>query len=99
MSHSTVLVVLKDAEVEANGVEDALATALEKFDENKRTPRYVKLTRDQAIQKQRDEIIARRDGNYADYLKDPETYAKECNPRHLKYISEVFPQELAKIDD
>ena len=100
MSHSTVLVVLKDSDVAEQGLEGALADALDKFDENKETPQYVKLTKQQAIEAERQNIIGYRDGMYAEYLADPAKYAAGCkNGAHLKYISEEFPKKLEKLDD
>lgn len=99
MSHSTVLVVLKDSAVVEQGIEGELADALDKFDENKETPRYVKLTKEQAIEEQRQSFIAYRDELYAEYLKDPEAYAQQCHAGHLEYISKTFPEILEKLDD
>lgn len=99
MSHSTVLVALKDADIAQHGLEEALALALEKFDENKDTTRYVKLTRDQAIEQQRKAFEEYRDGLYAEYLKDPAAYKARTHAGHFTYISEEFPQILEKLDD
>ena len=100
MSHSTVLVILKDHDVELFGLDDALATALAPFDENADTERYVKYTRQQAIDAQRKELIYHRDeGNYARYLKDPAGYLAKTHAGHAKYISETFPEHLKRLDD
>jgi hypothetical protein len=100
MSHSTVLVTLKDSAVAEHGIEGALADALEKFDENKETERYVKLTKEQAIEAERQSLIDYRDGLYAEYLADPAKYAADRkNGAHLTYISEEFPKKLEKLDD
>lgn len=103
MSHSTVLVVLKNSAVEKHGdIDDALTEALEPFDENKYAPEYIKLTKADAIKKQREHYEAIRDrGNYAEYLKDPAAYRERAkhNPQHVRYISEEFPKILAQLDD
>ena len=102
MSHSTTLVVLTNAAVNEHGIDEALALALEPFDENKDTPQYVKQTKAEAIKAQREHFEAVRDrGNYAEYLKDPAKYLDGCkhNPGHVKYISEEFPKILEKLDD
>jgi hypothetical protein len=99
MSHSTVLVVL-DGSIDESSIEDALAEALEPFDENKETPEYIRWTRAQLIENKRAEIITIRDGNYADYLADPVAYAAAAsNPRHVKYLAEEFPKKLAILWD
>lgn len=101
MSHSTVLVALKDADVAEHGIEDALAAALEKFDENKDTPEYVRKTRQQLIDDQRKQIEATRDGAYATYLADPAAYQEKYkhNQRHIEYLRDEFPEMLARTGD
>lgn len=100
MSHSTVLVVLKNIDVvQHGGIDDALADALDPFDENKDTPQYIRHTKAQLIEKQRRYYERVRDeGTYAKYKADPEAYAAKCisngNEDHLKYISEEFPNEV-----
>jgi hypothetical protein len=96
MSHSTVLVVLSDADVAEHGIEEALAQALAPFDENKETPQYIAKTRAELIEGERAGIISRRDGLYAEYLADPAAYREKAkhNPAHFTYISEEFPQNI-----
>jgi hypothetical protein len=99
MSHSTVLVVIPE-HVAEEGLEDALADILEPFDENRETEQYVKKTRQQAIEDQRNEFIYTRDeGNYARYLQDPEKYLAGTHEGHRKYITEDFPKILERLDD
>lgn len=102
MSHSTVLVILHNREVESDGLEAALEAALEPFDENRETPRYIKHTKAQAIALQREELIRYRDhGLYAEYAKDPAAYAESSrnHPEHLEYLSTGFPEKLTHLDD
>lgn len=102
MSHSTVLVALTDVDVATLGLDGALTAALEPFDENRETPRYIKLTKAQAVEKKRAELIRYRDeGYYADYLKDPAAYAESHanHPGHIEYVSKEFPEKLTHLDD
>lgn len=102
MSHSTVLVVISDEDIaKAVTLDGAVSAALDPFDENRRVPRYIKLTKAQAIAKQRDELIDYRDnGYYAQYLADPEGYAKENkHSDHLEYLRTGFPEKLTHLDD
>lgn len=102
MSHSTVLVIISAEDyAKATTLDGAVEAALEPFDENRETPRYIKHTKAEAITLQRDELIRYRDhGFYADYLKDPVAYAKEANhPEHLKYLETEFPEKLTHLDD
>ena len=105
MSHSTVLVVLKNSAVKETDIDTALAEALAPFYEYKETPSYIRNTKAQLIAKQRKYYEQVRDeGAYAAYLKDPATYAADCIKRggqaHLDYISTEFPDEvLPRLDD
>lgn len=103
MSHSTVLVIISDEDYRKSVTLDgAVEAALEPFDENKETERYVKLTKAEAIAKQREELIYYRDhGYYADYLKDPAAYAADHAhiPEHVKYLEVGFPEKLTHLDD
>lgn len=105
MSHSTTLVVLPAAAVDEHGIDEALAQALEPFDENKDTPAYIRWTKAQLIENQRKHYEQVRDeGMYAKYLADPEKYRQDCIRRgseeHFKYISEEFPNTiLPKLGD
>lgn len=101
MSHSTVLVVL-DGAIDEITIDEALAAALEPFDENRETEEYIRKTRAQLIEDQRAEYTAYRDsGLYAEYLKDPAAYREKVghNPEHFKYVSETFPNEILPILD
>ncbi|QWY82820.1 hypothetical protein PP641_gp080 [Arthrobacter phage SilentRX] len=99
MSHSTVLVVLKDADVEANGLDDALAAALEKFDENKNTPQYIRKTRQQLIDDERKSLEWKRENFLAKYQADPAGYAATSNATHVDYVRDELPALLEKLDD
>lgn len=108
MSHFTVTVALPGwlassgklmADTRRRQLEENLSEALAPFDENLVVERYVEYTREQLIAEGRKEIENYRTGLYAKYLEDPDGYAKEVNPMHLKYISEDFPKRLAWTDD
>jgi len=90
MTHYTVLVIGEDPEEQ-----------LKPFDENLEMERYVRDTKEQLIAKGKKEMQREKEGNYADYLKDPKKYTEECknNERHLKYISEEFPKKLKWTDE
>lgn len=89
MSHSTVLVVGENPELQ-----------LKPFDENLEVPRYVEYTKAELIAKGRKEIEEYRDSMYAKYLADPEKYEAECkNPGHMKYIATEFPLKLNWTDE
>ena len=103
MSHSTTLVVLSAAAVNEHGIDEALALALEPFDENKDTEQYVKHTKAELIEGQRDAYIQYRDkGPYATYLEDPAAFRTKNYSRqdHLRYVTEEFPNTiLPRLDD
>lgn len=91
MSHFTVLVIGADLEGQ-----------LAPYDENTTVPVYVEQTKEQAIQKERANLIDYRDnGLYAEYLKDPEAYVQDhgWNAGHLTYITQEFPLILERLDD
>lgn len=86
MSHFTVTVALPGTLTE-DQIEAELAKALAPFDENKDVPRYVKYTREQLIEKGREEIEQYRDTRYAEWRADPAAYVADCsNISHLEYI-------------
>ena len=101
MSHSTVLVILPDAKVAELGLDEALSEALDPFDENRETPQYIRLTKAEAIAKERESIIRYRDqGLYAEYMADPVKYEAESNnPQHIEYLKTGFPEKLTHLDD
>lgn len=89
MSHFAVLVIGENAEEQ-----------LAKYDENLELPMHLVATREQIIAQQREQIESYKNGNYAEYLKDPEKYISECsNELHIKYISEEFPKKLNWTDE
>lgn len=105
MSHSTVTVIL-DGTTAREDIEEALTAALAPFDENIEMPRYVKYTREQLIEKGREEIAEYAASEmYQRYLADPEAYAaKVTNDAHLEYISGTaedggFPAKLTWTDE
>lgn len=101
MSHFTITVALP-AEVKADkdALREALTETLAPFDENLEVPRYVEYTREQLIQKGRDQIEKYRVGLYAQYLADPSGYITTCsNTAHIKYISSEFQLKLSWTDE
>lgn len=101
MSHFTVVVALSEEAVAGFGFNDALEAVLAPYNENTEVERYVKYTKEQAIAKEREELIEYRDsGLYAEYLKDPEAYAEGVrNPNHMEYLRTGFPEKLTHLDD
>lgn len=93
MSHFSVLVINTSGRAD---VSDQLA----KYDENLLVDRYVKYTKDQLIQKEKNEIEQYRLGRYAEFLNDPEEYKKHCkNDSHINYLLYAFPQKLKWTDE
>ena len=95
MSHFCVYVFSNE---DGRSVEDILAP----FDENITFPPYVKLTKQQAIEKVRKEIDDYRyHGCYAKYIKDPDAYREEHKDRkdHLNYVEKEFPQRFFWTDE
>lgn len=57
-------------------------------------------TKKEIIDKARKEIEEYKNGLYAEYLKDPEGYISACtNEKHIKYITEEFPEKLKWTDE
>lgn len=89
MSHFAVLVI-----------GDNIEKQLEKFDENIEMKPYVKYTKEQAIEKERKEILEYKERYYDKYMADPEAYAADCtNENHLKYLRDEFPKKLEFTDE
>lgn len=103
MSHSTVLVIISAEDyAKATTLDGAVEAALEPFDENRETPRYIKHTKAEVIALHREELIRYRDhGLYAEYVKDPAAYAESSrdHPEHLEYLRTGFPEKLTHLDD
>ena len=92
MSHFTVAVMLKDK----NKLEEVLAP----YDEELEVPRYIKYTKEQLIEKGKKSIEDYKNGTYAEFLKDPIEYKKDCeNEAHIKYLEEEFPKKLNWTDE
>ena len=89
MSHFTVMVV-------GSIPEDLLA----KFDETIDVPQYVRYTKEELIAKEKQAIEDYKNGRYAEYLKDKETYKADClNPQHIEYLENEFPKRLTWTDE
>ncbi len=89
MSHFTVLVVGKDYEKQ-----------LEPFNEGLEMEPYVEYTKEQLIQKEKDDVKRYAETTYAEYLKDPDKYRLDCvNPGHMEYIEKEFPKKLNWTDE
>jgi hypothetical protein len=89
MSHFVVLVI-----------GDNIDKQLEKFDENIEMEPYVKYTKEQAIENERQEILQYKQRYYDKYMADPEAYAAECtNESHVEYLKNEFPKKLEFTDE
>lgn len=90
----------KDVEAQA-ALQEYLNESLEKFSENNDVPRYVSLTKEQAIAKSKADVEDYRTGMYAKYLKDPQAYRAQYNYNHdhIKYIEQEFPLKLEWTDE
>lgn len=88
MSHFTLTVCLPGTLRTSTEVKEALKAAMEPFDENRETPRYVRATKADLIAEQRADIASYRDGTYAEYLADPAAYAEKVRMiQHLEYLA------------
>lgn len=83
-------------------LQEFLENVLDKYSENKETPRYVKYTKEEAIAAQRAEDQEYAAGNYAEYQKDPAAYEASmgyANEAHITYLRDTFPPYLTQSDD
>jgi hypothetical protein len=78
---------------------EAPEAQLAPFDENLELLRYQEKTKAELIQESKDSIEHYRKGVYAEYLKNPEEYAKDARPQHLNYLKEEFPKKLEWTDE
>jgi hypothetical protein len=89
MSHFTVMVIGAKPEKQ-----------LAPFDENLETPRYVKYTKEQLIEKGKKDTENYKNGTYARFLADTEKYKSDCqNQRHIDYLENEFPKKLNRTDE
>lgn len=89
MSHFTVMVIGEN-----------VAKQLAPFDENLETPRYVRYTKEQLIEKEKASIKQYAETTYAKYLKDKEAFRKSAAyPEHIEYLEEIFPKKLNMSDE
>jgi tetratricopeptide (TPR) repeat protein len=88
MSHFAVLVI-------GDNVEEQLA----KFDENIEMPRYVKATKAELIEKQRQDILEYKKNYYDVYMADPEAYSVGARIEHINYLANEFPLRLNWTDE
>lgn len=90
MSHFSVLII-------GDNVEEQLAP----YNENIEVEPYVEYTKEQLIEKWREEIEEYKKGTYAKYLNNPEKYIEKYKEKtdHIKYISEEFPKRLQWTDE
>lgn len=94
MSHYTVAVFTEN---EGKTIDDLLAP----FDENLEVEKYLSSTKTEFIEEKKKYYHDyATDGPYAEYIKDPEGYAKQYdNEDHLKYLREEFPKKLKYTDE
>lgn len=89
MSHFTVMVIGAEPEEQ-----------LAPFYENLETPRYVKYTKEQLIEKAKKDTENYKNGTYARFLADTEKYKSDCkNQAHIDYLENEFPKKLNRIDE
>lgn len=105
MTHATLTVALPGT-LTKDEIQDALAAVMERYNEERPTPRYVSHTREQLIAKAREDIEDYRRHVYARYLEDPAAYRarRSDNPAHLAYLDGTgenggFPAKLTWTDD
>lgn len=89
MSHFCVLVI-----------GEAPERQLEKYDENLELEMHPVATKEELIAKKRKWIEEYKNGLYAEYLKDKESYVIEANNEtHIKFLEEKFPKMLEWTDE
>jgi hypothetical protein len=74
---------------------------LDPYNENESVERYVAHTKEELIQKEKEDLEYFRSTYYTEYLKDPSAYVQEhsSNPHHITYITEEFPDHLTWDDE
>ena len=79
----------------------SIDTLLAPYDENLVVEPYVEYTKEEAIAKVRKEINDYKNGEYAEYLKNPEDYEKKHGhmKSYMEYLKNEFPQKLNWTDD
>lgn len=89
MSHFTVMVIGNEPEKQ-----------LKPFDENLETPRYVRYTKQQLIEKGKKRIQDYKNTTYSRFLENPGKYKADCNNQgHIDYLEKEFPKILEWTDD
>lgn len=70
-----------------------------KYDENLKLPMHKVASKEQLIARCRKSNEDYKNGLYAEFLKDPESYKARChNDDHIKYLEEAFPKKLEWTD-
>ena len=94
MSHFAVYVFTNK---DGRDIDELLAP----YDEEIVCAPYIVYTRQQAIEKVREEINDFKNSSiYQDFLRDPDTYKQNCeNEDHIKYLEEEFPKKMKWTDD
>lgn len=100
MSHFSVAVFTKEGGA-------SVKQLLEKYWENLETPKYIKYTKEQLIEKVKKEIKEFAQTTYAEFLKDKEAYMEKKmkdhhdphNDPHIKYLENEFPKKLKWSDE
>ena len=79
----------------------SINTLLAPYDENLVVEPYVEYTKEEAIAKVRENIEDFKNGDYAEYLKNPEEYEKKYGymKSYMEYLKNEFPQKLNWTDD
>lgn len=92
MSHYTVAVFMTD---DSQSIDELLAP----YDEGITVATYVKSTKAQLIQAEKDNLKQVVDGPYARWKKDPEGYEAKCSkPAHIEFLKSI-PQRLQRTDE
>jgi len=92
MSHSVVAVIFpKDMKVD----QENLAKIMGPFDENKETPRYMKHTKKELIEKEKKKFEEYLQGDlYQAFCKDPKKYITDCESKnHINYLIFEIPEQ------
>jgi len=73
---------------------------LEPYYEGLEVPVYIYKTKEQIIQKIRNDIKSQvEDGPYSKWKKEPITYERNSNPEHINFLKNEFPKMLAWTDE
>lgn len=107
MSHFSLGVILNKKEygikklLDFTAIESAVDRILEPFDENKVVDEYIQYTKEELIEKAKENNEEYKNTTYAEFLKDTKAYKEKYkdSPSHLNYLENEFPKVLKMTDE